>query len=395
MESIVDTPTETTDINQRHAPTEQRFRKAIIDLDAIRHNVKHLKTLAGTEEFIAVVKANGYGHGALQVANAAIKGGATRIGVADLQEALDLKLAGLDQVPLLAWLHPPGTTFHEAAQSGIEIGIWSTEQLEAAAAASSSATPARVHIKVETGLGRGGAAPQDWLSLFTIARQFEAQGRISIIGIFSHLSGASAEEDLKQLDVFNQAIATATETGISAPLQHLAATAATISLPPTRLNTVRVGVGIYGLSPFSNYTSADLNLRPAMTLQAPIAATRKVSAGHGVSYGYDYRTSEGTTLALIPLGYADGIPRQASGKTTVLINGEKYPAVGRIAMDQFIVEVGQADVKTGDLATVFGDPAEGAAPADAWAEAAGTINYELVTRIGFRVQRVYQGLDRT
>lgn len=214
----------------------------------------------------------------------------------------------------------------------MELGVWSVEQLEAAA------------------------------------------GLLNVVGIFSHLSGASEREDLSQLDVFGRAVRCAAQAGVFPPLLHLAATAATLCMPATRLNAVRVEVGIYGLSPLADRPAADLGLRPAMTPRAPVVAVRRVPGGQGVSYGYDYRTRRESTLALIPLGYADGIPRQASGKATVFLNGRRYPVAGRVAMDQIVVDVGDDEVNLADLATVFGDPAAGVPSADDWAEAAGSIN---------------------
>ncbi|MDJ1370046.1 alanine racemase [Gulosibacter molinativorax] len=374
--------------NQTLTDAATRFRHAIIDTAAITENVAHLKSLASVGEFIAVVKADGYGHGAARAARAAIAGGATRIGVADLDEALDLVRAGLREVPVLAWLHPPGEDFRTAVDEGIELGIGTEAQLEAVAAASATVGPANVHLKLETGLGRGGAAPSTWTELFARARQFEAAGLLEVVGIFSHLSGTSAEDDLAQLKEFTRAVRLAQDAGLQPQLTHLAATAATISLPQARLNAVRVGLGIYGLSPFADRSASDLGLRAAMTLRAPVAAVRRVPSGQGVSYDYKYRASRETTLALVPLGYADGIPRQASGLGEVSIAGKRYPIAGRVAMDQFVIDVGDAPVAVGDLVTVFGDERESIPTAADWADAAGTINYEIVTRIGHRVTRV-------
>lgn len=283
---MVFTPTQ----QQHQAPSDVMWRQARVNLAAITHNVVTIKRLAGVKEFIAVVKADGYGHGSVEVARAAIRGGATRIGVADLSEAVHLVNSGISQVPVMAWLHPPDADFASAVTAGVEIGISTVGQLEAVALVSSHRRIPRVHIKVETGLGRGGAAPQTWGPLMTAAAQLEQAGVLEVIGIFSHLSGTSKEEDLKQLGVFNQAVAIAEQASLQPRLLHLAATAATISLPQTRLNTVRVGLGIYGLSPFEGQSSEQLGLVPAMSLQAPVAAVRDVDANQGVSYGYSYKT---------------------------------------------------------------------------------------------------------
>ena len=361
------------------------FREATIELDAIGDNVRHLRRLTGAQ-VIAVVKANAYGHGAAAAAVAALSGGATRLGVAEIPEALELRRQGIT-APILAWLHAPGERFEHAAAENIEIGISSFDQLEAAAAAASVDRPVGVHLKFETGLSRNGIAPGDWNRVLAEAARLERIGRLRIVGLFSHLSNTSPADDLAALARFEQGVAVAADLGIRPEIRHLAATAAAIDLPQTRLDAVRIGIGLYGLSPFDDRSSAELGLRPAMTLRAAVAAVRRVPAGTGVSYGYDHRTSRETTLALVPLGYADGVPRQASGRLPVSIAGRRVTNVGRIAMDQFVVDVGDAPVSVGDEVVLFGDPTLGVPSAAEWADAAGTINYEIVTRIGARVPR--------
>jgi alanine racemase len=219
------------------------------------------------------------------------------------------------------------------------------------------------------------------------ASRLEREGRLRVDGIFSHLSGTSHEDDLAQLALFRDAMSGAIDAGLRPRIRHLAATGAALDLPATRLDAVRVGLGIYGLSPFDDRSSATLGLRPAMTLQAPVAAVRRVKAGQGASYGYTYRAERDTTFALVPIGYADGVPRQASNRGPVRIGGQRFRVAGRVAMDQFIVDVGDAPVRVGDRAVLFGDPLRGAPTATEWAEAADTINYEIVTRLGPRVTR--------
>jgi len=361
------------------------LREALIDVGAIEDNVRHLRRLTGSE-IIAVVKADGYGHGAVRSALAALAGGASRLGVSDITEALALRHAGID-APIVAWLHAAGADFAEAAARGIELGISSLDQLQKAAAAASADRPVGVHLKLETGLSRNGIAPEDYRVVFAEAARLERIGRVRVIALFSHLSNASAEDDRAALRAFEDGVAAAASLGLAPPLRHIAATHAAIDLPESRLGCVRIGIGIYGLSPFDDRTSADLGLRPAMTLRGAVAAVRRVPAGKGVSYGYDYRADRETTLALVPLGYADGVPRQASGAGPVVIGGRRFTVAGRIAMDQFVVDVGDAPVAVGDTAVLFGDPTLGAPSATDWAEAAGTINYEVVTRVGVRVPR--------
>jgi len=361
------------------------LREATVDVGAITANVRHLRRLTESE-VIAVVKADGYGHGAARSAVAALDGGASRLGVADVGEALALRRAGVD-APILAWLHAPGASFREAAAAGIELGISSFDQLLQASAAASVDRPVSVHLKLETGLGRNGVAPEDYRVVFSEAARLERIGKLRVVGIFSHLSNASADDDRAAIRVFHDALGVAAAAGLAPPLRHIAASHAAIALPESRLGCVRLGISIYGLSPFSDRDSGDLGLKPAMTLRAPVAAVRRVPAGQGVSYGYAYRTDRETTLALVPLGYADGVPRNASGAGPVWIDGIRHQVAGRIAMDQFVVDVGDQRVRVGDEAVLFGDPTLGLPSADEWADAASTINYEIVTRIGPRVPR--------
>lgn len=363
------------------------LREAAIDVAALEHNVRTLRGTAGTREFIAVVKADAYGHGAVAAARAALAGGATRLGVADIAEGLELRDAGID-APIVAWLHGPGANFAAAVSAGIELGVSSVGQLRDVADVGGG-RGAAVHLKLETGLGRNGTPPAEWDALFAEAARGLAAGDLRIEGIFSHLSGASTEEDLAQLAAFHGGLGLARRHGVEPVIAHIAATAAAIDLPEARLDAVRCGIGIYGVSPFDNRTAADLGLRPVMTLRTRVAAVRRVGEGHGASYGYDYRAPRETTYALVPLGYADGVPRQASNAGPVTIGGRRFSASGRIAMDQFIVDVGDAEVAVGDDVVLFGDPRTGAPEAEEWARAAGTIGYEIVTRIGQRVARTH------
>ncbi|MGP6175975.1 alanine racemase [Microbacterium sp. A196] len=361
------------------------FREATIDMDAIADNTRHIRRLTGVD-VIAVVKANAYGHAAAPAAVAALSGGATRLGVAEIAEALDLRRQGIN-APIVAWLHAPGERFESAAEQRIEVGISSFDQLEAAGAAAGTEGVLGVHLKLETGLSRNGIPPKDWARVLAEAARLERIGRIRIVGLFSHLSNASDADDREALARFEEGTQLAASLGIHPEIRHIAATAAAIDLPEARLDAVRIGIGLYGLSPFDDRSSAELGLRPAMTLRASVAAVRRVPTGAGVSYGYDHRTKDETTLALVPLGYADGVPRQASGRGPVTIGGRRFTVAGRVAMDQFVVDVGDSPVSVGDEVVLFGDPTLGVPSATEWANAAGTINYEIVTRIGNRVPR--------
>ena len=373
------------------------LREAVIDLGALAWNVGRLREVVGTEHVMAVVKANAYGHGAVECARAAVAGGADWLGVADIDEALQLRDAGIE-APILAWLHHPEADFAEAIEVGVDIGVSSVRQLEAVASARRALVErgalhgqAFVQLKLETGLSRNGISEPDWDAVFARARELERAGDIVVRGIFSHLSNASPDDDRAALAVYRRGLDRASAAGLDPELRHLAASAAALSLPDARFNLVRLGISIYGLSPFGGRSAAELGLRPVMTLRGRVAAVRRVPADTGVSYDYTYRTPSATTLALVPLGYAEGLPRSASNRASVWLAGGLHRVSGRIAMDQFVVDVGQSPVAVGDPVVVFGDPADGVPSADDWAEAAGTINYEIVTRIGNRVRRLYRG----
>lgn len=374
------------------------FREAVVDLDALTANVRTLAARMAPAEVIAVVKADAYGHGAVAAARAALAGGATRLGVADLDEAHELRDAGID-APVLAWLHGPDADFARAVRAGIELGISSTLQLERAAAAVAGGTaadaPARaqVHLKIDTGLSRNGVPASEWADAVARAARLERDGLVEVVGVFSHFANTSREVDADQLEAFERALVTARAAGLAPRIRHIASTEQALRDPGSRYDAVRIGIGMYGLTPFGDgTTSTELGLTPVMTLRARVAAVRRVEAGTGASYSHIWHAERPSTLALVPLGYADGVPRQASGNgAEALLAGRRRPVAGRIAMDQFIVDVGDDDVTVGDEVVLFGDPATGAPTADEWGAAAGTIGYEIVTRIGPRVPRRYVG----
>jgi alanine racemase len=378
------------------APT----RTAEINLGAVTANVETLRRRVGTPHVMAVVKANAYGHGSIEVARAALAGGADWLGVADISEALVLRAAGIE-APILAWLHDADADFGRALAAGIDLGVSSIAQLLAVAAAQSEAevqaqtggrTPAAaIQLKLETGLSRNGLAPADWAEAFGVAHELERAGKVRVRGIFSHLSNASPDDDAAAIRLFTEGLERAGQAGLTPNLMHMASTAGALRLPEARFNLVRLGIGIYGLSPFADQSSEDLGLVPAMTLRGRIAAVRRVEPGTGVSYDYIWRAAEPTNLALVPLGYAEGVPRAASNLAEVYIGGKRYPVRGRIAMDQLVVDVGDTPVAVGDEVILFGDPRTGAPSADEWAAWASTINYEIVTRVGPRVRRRFSG----
>lgn len=385
-------------------------RLALIDLDAVEHNVRRIKELIGHRDLIAVIKADAYGHGAADIARSALAAGADYLGVVHVKEAQTLREAGIE-APIIAWLHTPRTNFEQALADELQLGVssrWELEKIAQAHRTVGHEQPVKVHLKVDTGLGRNGVALQELPALADYARELEKAGIINVYGLFSHLAVADEPqrpETADQSEAFDRALITVQAAGLSPRLRHLANTPATLTAsdkanPDSLLrDAVRVGLGIYGLSPLAGHSPEELGLRPVMHLQTFINAVKEVPAGQGVSYGLHYVTEKPTTLALIPVGYADGVPRVATGGPVhIYPTGQTsaiYRVVGRIAMDQMVVDLGApglADPAAGYLgapAVLFGS---GQNPAvTEWAEAAGTINYEIVTRISPRIQRVSVG----
>ncbi len=345
------------------------MRELRVDLKAVVANYQAIASRTSAK-VCAVVKANGYGHGMHEVASALEAAGVDALAVADLNEAIELRLAGIKS-RLLCWLLNPTDDFSAAAEHSIELGVSNFEVLERVP------ENALLHIKVDTGLGRNGFTAAQWPELFS-----RLAGR-SLVGLFSHLANTSEVEDRKQQALFEQALQLASEHSITIQDRHLAATAGTLSYPEMHYDMVRCGIGIYGLTPFDDQEVPWLT--PAMQAVAKIANVKRVPAGQGVSYGYGYVTEKETTLVLVPFGYAEGMPRVCPG-AEVSIAGKRFKISGRVAMDQFVVDVGDLDVSIGDEVIIFG----GAGPkVEELAKAAGTINYEIVTRIGGRAQRVY------
>jgi alanine racemase len=365
--------------------------EAVIDLTAIQANVAAMT--AGTPaELMAVVKADGYGHGLVPSAQAALAGGATWLGTAIVDEALALRAAGIT-VPLLSWLWTPDEsgTVARALAADIDVSVSSQWQLDAVTAAAREAgRTARVHLKIDTGLSRNGCYVADWPELVIAAAKAEAAGEATVVGVWSHFAYADEPGHPtigKQIAAFRDALEVAARAGVEPQLRHLANSAATLTLPGAHFDLVRPGIAVYGLSP----VPGDHGLTPAMTLRAGAAGVKRVGAGEGVSYGHEYTTDRETTLVLVPLGYADGVPRHASNVGPVSINGSRFTISGRVCMDQVIVDVGDLEVSPGDPVVLFGSGQGGEPTAQDWADAVGTIHYEIVTRVGPRVQRVYVG----
>ncbi|MFM8927146.1 MAG: alanine racemase [Rhodoluna sp.] len=367
------------------------MRKLTIDLNAIASNLEVMRKLVNSDSktlVLGVVKADAYGHGMLPVAKKLEAEGIDYLGVADVEEALSLRAAGIN-CRILAWLHDPTDDFQKAIAKNIDLAISSNDQLlRVAKAAEALGTRARIHIKVDTGLCRNGVTIEELPELYDAIVSEVSRGTVITVGIFSHLSSTGVKEDLAQIEVFEKALELAKQKGLEFELRHLTASDGTLSYPQARYDMVRIGVALYGLSPFSDNRAKEFGLTPAMTCEATVVQTKRVPKGSGVSYGYLYTTPSETTLALVPVGYAEGLPRHATGSAEVAINGRRFKILSRIAMDQFVVDVGNASVSPGDTVLIFGPQGP---TADDLADAAGTINYEIVTRMGGRFKREYLG----
>jgi alanine racemase len=359
------------------------LRRLYVSGSAITANVERLRQLAPARDTMVVVKANGYGHGAELAARAALAGGASWIGVADIDEALSLRAAGID-APILAWLHAVDFDFAAAVGANVSIGVSTMNQLRRVAEAGG----ASVHLKVDTGLGRNGVGRDNLDEFLTVAARLHDEGLLVINGLMSHVSGTSREADLGQAERFIHAQGLLAAHGVTPTHQHLAASAAAIDHPSLRFTMVRFGIAAYGLEPTPDH--AHLGLTPAMRFESSVINVKRLQPGDGVSYNFRWVASAETTVALVPAGYADGVPRAATGRASVQINGQRYPVVGTIAMDQIVVDVGDDVVAEGDVVVLWGDPETGAPSVAEWAEWADTITYDIATGIGVRVARFEQ-----
>jgi alanine racemase len=378
-----------------YVPVGAPRAEVVVDLDSVVHNVGVLRAAAPTAALMAVVKAEGYGHGAVAVGRAALAAGASWLGVCTQQEALDLREAGIT-APVLSWLHLPGEDFAPAVAAGVDLSVASRAHLASVVdGARRAGRPARLHLKVDTGLSRGGAQPADWPDLLDAAAKAVAGGVVEVVAVWSHLAHADAPDHPildRQLARLTDAWHAARDRGLD-PIRHLANSAATLTRPDLHLDLVRPGVAVYGLDPLCRPVTQG-PLRPAMTLRARVVLVKRVPAGEGVAYGHEWTTPRETTLALLPLGYADGVTRALNrrGRMTVLLGGELRPVVGRVSMDQIVVDCGDSPVREGDLAVLFGPGDRGEPTAQDWAHELGTIHYEVVAGIhGRRVTRTILG----
>lgn len=385
--------------------------RAVVDLGAVRDNVGSLvrrasPTAGTTAQVLAVVKADGYGHGLVPAARAALAGGATWLGTAQVAEALALRAAGISS-RIFTWLYAPGAPLAELVAADVDVSVSASWALDAVLdAARETGRTARIHLKVDTGLGRNGIMPDELDAILATAVAAQSDGLVEVVGVWSHLALADVPAHptvLAQATVFDDAVRRAETAGAHLEVRHLANSAATLTNPRLHYDLVRPGLAVYGLTPVPDLGSAaDLGLVPAMTLEASLATVKQVPGGYGVSYGHQYTTPGPTTLGVVPLGYADGVPRHASGDLPRRPGGpvrvghgaaaRTLAVAGRVCMDQVVVDLGpDATEQAGDTVVLFGPGTDGGPTAQDWADAAETISYEIVTRLGSRVPREYVG----
>ena len=377
--------------------------EVVVDVAAIRHNVATLKRAVGDAQMMTVVKADGYGHGIVESARAAREGGADWLGAAVMEEALALRAAG-DTGPILTWLTVPGERYEPCLEAGVDVTAYTVAELdEIAMTAREIGVPARVQLKIDTGFSRGGSTLDLWPGLVEAAAAAEESGAIRVTGVWSHFACADEPKhpaNDEQEQAFLAALETVEAVGIEPEVVHLANSAAALLRPSARFDLVRCGIASYGLTPApAEASSDDLGLVPAMTVRGRLALVKRVRAGSGVSYGHTHVTERETTIGVVPMGYGDGIPRHASSRAEVLVAARRRAVLGRVCMDQLVVDLGDDDVATGDELVLLGDGRDGGPTAQDWADAAGTISYEIVTRMGARqpgrMPRVHVDSDRT
>ena len=401
---------------------------AAVDLAAIRHNLGVLRAAAPGALQLATVKANAYGHGLLPVARAALDGGADWLGVAQLAEAFTLR-RGLDEAgiaradaPILAWISTSSSDFAAAIEADIDLSVsWTWVLADICAAARQAGRPARVHVKIDTGMSRAGSTLADLPALASALRMAADDGLVDVVGAWSHMSRADDPSDAgnastaSHVRIFEEGLAILADAGITPRIRHLSATSGILWHPEAHYDMVRAGIGLYGLSPDPSVATAEeLGLIPALELCAPLTSVKVIEEGTPASYGGTWVAPTRRWIGLVPLGYGDGILRAASNRARVVVQTASgpfnAPLIGRVCMDQFMVDLGQAEgspgtptarsgqapAAPGDIAILFGSGADGEALADDWAQAAGTINYEIVTHLGAHIPRIYRdGADAT
>ena len=371
-------------------------QEALIDAGAIKDNVSALVKHVGGAQLMAVVKSDGYGHGMIPAAAAALAGGADWLGVVHVDDALALRAAGFT-APVLCLLAVPDAPHEEAIRHDIDLSAGSAALVETiAAAARRAGRPARLHLKIDTGMARGGATEAEWPGVIRAALAAEAAGDARVIGIWSHLACADIPGHPSigaQLEAFRSAVGQAEAAGARPQLRHLANTPATLTLPQTWFDMVRSGGAVVGLSTLPG--GAPDWLRPAMTIRTELIGVKRVPAGTAVSYGHRYLTSSEATIGLIPLGYNEGVPRHASNLAQVQVAGQRWTISGTVCMNQIMVDFGDQNVSPGDEVVLFGPGDSGEPTAQEWADTLGTLSYEIVTRFAGQMPRSYLGVTET
>lgn len=339
---------------------------------------------------MAVLKADAFGHG--EIARSVLESGATSVGVTSVDEALALRATGVG-APILSWLNTPDADFETAVRENVDLAVPSVELLwSIGRAALRVGRPARVHLHLDVGMARDGCSTRDWSTLCTLAREHEALGAVRVVGVMGHLSCADEPEhpqNARERLVFESAVRTARRRALAPRILHLAATAATLNGVGSGFDVHRIGAGLFGIDPSSR---TDV-LRPAVTLTSSVVSSREVAAGTGVGYGLDFVAQNRTNLALLPVGYGDGLPREASGRAEVFARGRRRPLVGRFSMDMVVVDTGDDVLRPNERVTVFGPGAQGEPTVTEWAEWSRTIEHEIVTRLGNRSPRIHRTIE--
>ena len=368
--------------------------EALVDLDAIQANVAALRQHVGSAQVMAVVKSDGYGHGMLESARAALAGGATWLGVVQLADAIELRRAGLT-VPVLSLHGSPDAGHAQAIRRGVDMTAGTAELVDQIAlAAEGAGVPARLHLEADTGMGRGGATAADWPGLVHAALAAQAAGLVQVVGLWSHFACADIPGHPsigQQLTAFRQAVTLAERAGVRPEVRHLANGPATLTLPDSYFDLVRPGGAVYGLCTLPGGVPAWL--RPAMTVRARLIQVKRVPPGLPVSYGHRYATAQATALGVLPVGYNEGVPRLASNAPRLMFTrGRRVPIAGTVNLNHVILDLGGGPAEPGDEVILFGPGDHGEPTAQEWAEALGTISYEIVSRFTGKVPRTYCGV---
>ncbi len=385
-DGIVAGPRQARTMQNERAASGGTVPELVVHDDAVRANTTWFaERTAG--RLMAVLKADSFGHGS--VARSVVEAGATAIGVTSVTEALTVREAVPD-VPVLSWLNPLDADFESAVRADVDLAVSGPELLDAVSrAAARVGRRARIHLHVDLGMSRDGADAATWPALCETAELLERHGTVRVVGIMGHMSCADRPDDPqndRERLLFANAVRAARRRGLTGATAHLAATAATITGVGAGHGLHRIGAGLFGIDPSG---TSDL-LQPTLSLTAPVVGSRTVPAGAGIGYGHDHVAERATNLALLPLGYADGLPRAASERAEVQVRGRRRPVVGRFSMDMLVVDTGDDRLHLGETVTLFGRGTAGEPTVADWARWAGTIEHEIVTRVGTRVARVHR-----